>query len=651
MTEQELINLLTDNIQFQLRHANYTRAVEIRNFSRMIATGEGQDEEVTRYRRFEDETLKKQRKRLYNPLTKYALARPRKYWKKMFRVEGIRRRIEAPDETAVKELENMFYNFMPGESLEQWQNRVVEYLGVVDPNAWILYERNDERGADGLISKTSVYPVIISSVDALNYEKKYGALQWLLFRTITIEHTVKSGYRQDRLLENYYLYAPGMIVRAREVGEKTIQEPGEVSMDIPVYSAPDAEATTSPFYEKVPSATGAARNAKPPTATQPANRTFYISTIQNGTTEVPAECVGAYMDEVSGSDVFVAWFDPAEDVFRDLIRDKSVSDVLKIVYAYPKTWEFTQRCRHVSVDMGVCDGGYYSGIIDEHHRCQSCNGTGISANFTTEQETLQIPLPEDPRAMLELAKLSFTQPVDISLLQHVDASVETAEKRIMAAVFDSGLYQKPTNSQTRTATEVNAEMDGISDVLHPFGALLSRHFELAYRVAAQYREIQNFTVDHSFPDDLKIETLAYMVAAFDDIKKSGVGYEAIAAQRKRIFQKQFEGSPDVQKRIEARYRFLPFDDKTPEDVSFVLSALSPTDNTRVLWTYWLQIFDEIEEQYAAFPDMEYGRQREIVDAKVQEFKQKMTLAGDVVPVSATEPPSFNQVIPGVAGAQ
>ena len=71
MTEQELINLLTDNIQFQLRHANYTRAVEIRNFSRMIATGEGQDEEVTRYRRFEDETLKKQRKRLYNPLTKF----------------------------------------------------------------------------------------------------------------------------------------------------------------------------------------------------------------------------------------------------------------------------------------------------------------------------------------------------------------------------------------------------------------------------------------------------------------------------------------------------------------------------------------------------------------------------------------------------
>lgn len=651
MTEQELINLLTDNIQFQLRHANYTRAVEIRNFSRMITTGEGQGDEVTRYRRFEDKTLKEQRKRLYNPLTKYALARPRKYWKKMFRVEGIRRKIEAPDENAVKELEDSFYNFMPGESLEQWQNRVVEYLGVVDPNAWILYERNDERDSDGMIRSTRVYPVIVSSVDALNYEKEFGVLRWLLFRTITIEHTIQNGYRADRLLENYYLYAPGMIVRAREVGEKTVMEAGEVSIDIPVYAAHDGSETKSPYYEKTPSATGAARNAQPPTVTQPVNRTFYLSTIQNGTTEVPAECVGAYMDEVSGTDVYVAWFDPAEDVFRDLIRDKSISDVLRIVYAYPKTWEFTKRCTHVDEEMGMCEHGYYGGVYNERNRCHNCNGTGIPANFTTEQETLQIPLPENPAEMLELAKLSFTQPVDISLLTHIDTGIETAEKRIMAAVFDSGLYQKPTNSQTRTATEVNTEMEGISDVLHPFCEVLSRHFEKAYRVGAQYREIQNFTVDHSFPEDKKIEDLATMVAAFNEIRDLGVGYEAIAAQRLRVFQKQFEGSPDVQKRIAARYRFLPFDDKTPEDQAFILASLSPSDDTRVLWTYWLQIFEEIEEEDPAFPDKSYAAQKLVVGNKVQEFKSKMALAGDVVPVSATEPPNFNSDIPGIAGAQ
>lgn len=637
--EEALVSLLIENIQFQLRHANYDRTVEVRNFSRMITTGEGQEVEVTRYRRYEDETLKKQRTRLYNPLTKYALARPRKYWKKMFRVEGIRRKFTTKDESRLAELQEQFYNFMPGESLEQWLNRTLEYLGVTDPNAWIVYERADERDQEGLIQKTKVYPFVVSSVDAVNFERKQGVLQWLIARAITIERSVKDGYRTEKVLENYYLYAPGVIVRAREKGENTIIEAGEYEQAITVFPPAEIGQSTPAYYDKAPSASGLLRNAKPPTDGQPNARTFYFSVIQNGTTEVPAECVGAYMDEVAGQGAFVAWFDPAEDVFRDLIRDKSVSDVLTITYAYPKTWEFAKRCTFIHSEYGECDRGYFQGIYDKEHTCPNCKGTGIPVNFTTEQQTLQIPLPDGikPAEMLELAKMSFTQPVDIALLQHTDLKIETAEKRIMAAVFDSGLYQKPTDSQTRTATEINSVMDGISDVLHPFGALLSRHFELAYRIGSQYMEFE-LTVDHSFPEDLKIESLADMVAAFDAIKASNVGYEAIMAQRARVFQKTFEGSPDVQKRIAARYKFLPFDDKSAEDAMFILASLAPDDNTRVLWSYWGRIFQEIEAENKDFADLTYDKQKQIVNEKVEAIKAEMVLVGADTPI---EPPNFN----------
>ncbi len=625
---EALVSLLIENISFQLRHPNYDRTVDVRNFSRMITTGEGQDAEVTRYRRYEDEALKKQRTRLYNPLTKYALARPRKYWKKMFRVEGIRRKFTTKDEARLTELQEQFYNFMPGESLEQWLNRTLEYLGVTDPNAWIVYERSDERDAEGLIRKTKVYPFVVSSVDAVNFERRQGVLQWLIARAITIERSVRDGYRTEKVLENYYLYAPGVIVRAREKGENTTIEAGEYEQAIMVYPPAQQGQPTAAYFDKTPSASGFPRNATPPTDGQPLTRTFYFSVIQNGTTEVPAECVGAYMDEVAGQGAFVAWFDPAEDVFRDLIRDKSVSDVLTITYAYPKTWEFAKRCTFIHSEYGECDRGYFQGIYDREHTCPNCNGTGIPANFSTEQQTLQIPLPDGikPAEMLELAKMSFTQPVDIALLQHTDLKIETAEKRIMAAVFDSGLYQKPTNSQTRTATEVNAEMDGISDVLHPFGALMSRHFELAYRTGSQYMEF-DLEVDHSFPEDLKIETLADMVAGFEAIKASGVGYEAMTAQRARVFQKTFEGSPDVQKQIAARYKFRPFDDKSDEDTMFIIASLAPDDNTRVLWAYWGRIFQEIEAENEGFADMSYERQRVVVQAKVDAIKAEMVLAG------------------------
>lgn len=633
MTEQELITLLTENVSFGLRHANYKRTVEVRKFAHMIATGKGQDEEVTRYRRFEHDTLKEQRKRLYNPLTKYALARPRKYWKNLTRVEGIRRTFEASDETALKELQNDFWNFMPGQDLETWLNKTLEYLGVTDPNAWIVYERNDQRNAEGQILKTTVYPFIVPSVDALNFERKFGVLQWLIARTTTIEQVVENGWARDKYLENFYLYAPGKIVRLREKGERTVREENEVEIDIEVFTHMES-GDTSAHFDKAASASGAPRNSLPPAVTAPKVRTFYLAVFDNSTTEVPAECVGVYLDELTGQG-FVPWFDPAEHVFKRLIRDTATSDVLTIVYAYPKTWEFVKRCEFESAELGRCEHGYLGGIQDRQHICPNCNGTGTPANFTTEQETLQIPLPEDPKLMLELSKLSFTQPVDIALLQHIDSKIEESEGKIMAAVFDSGLYQKPTNTKTRTATEVNAVMEGISDVLYPFCSTLSRHYELVHRVGSQYREFE-LSVDHSFPDDLKIESLPDMVATFDSIKNSGVGYESLSAQRRRIFQKQFEGDPAQQKRIEVRYKFRPFDDKSAEETAFILAGLSPLDPSRVLWTYWLEIFKEIEAENQEFADLKPAQQRKIVDTKVAEFTQRIQLAD----VSEPEP-DFN----------
>jgi len=179
MTPAELTSILVDNISMGLRHANYDRTLAVKKFSKMITTGEGQSDEVTRYRRFEEDDLKEQRNRLYNPLTKYAVSIPRKLWKQMLRVEGIRRTFTTKDEAgkkALTELQTDFYNFMPGEALEQWQGRTLEFLGVTDPNAWIVYERNDSRNVEGVISKTKVYPVVVSCENVLNFQKSFTGL-------------------------------------------------------------------------------------------------------------------------------------------------------------------------------------------------------------------------------------------------------------------------------------------------------------------------------------------------------------------------------------------------------------------------------------------------------------------------------------------
>lgn len=617
MNEQELYALLLENIALQLRHPAYDRTLEVRHFAHSMTTGANQDAEVTRYRRFEDDDLKKQRIRLYNPRTKYALARPRKYWKRISRVEGVRININSSNQARLAELDQTLYNFMPGKDLQTWLNEKLEHLGATDPNAWIVYERYDTRDVQGQIIRTRVWPHIVPSVDALNFEYYYGNLQYFVFRTTGIDRVISNGNIRENMIENYYLYAPGYIIQAREVGERTKQEDGDNVETIEVmYSG----AVNSPYF-------------------QPGKklRSFYVRVIQNGTSEVPAMRAGCYPDEKTGKDCFVPWFDPAEHILLDLIRDKSSLDVTKTVHTYPRRYEFVKPCRFTADNGAQCVGGYLNDIRDDEHLCPSCRGSGKAANFTTEQEVLQLVMPEDAGAgLVELNKLSFTEPIDINLPEFLTRQVDEDEARIMAAVFDSGLYQRPNETTTRTATEIDAVMDGIGDVLKPFDSLISQHFELVYRVGAQYWELPDFSVDHSFPDNYDIATVGELVAGFKSIKDSGAGFEAIAAQRKRVFQKVFEGDAKTQRRIAARYNWLPFDDKNPEEVAMILAARSPLDDTRVLRENWLEIFREIEQEEPDFPEMAWIRQREIVFAKVQDFKSRIMLIDAPTDIQITD---------------
>ena len=608
MTPTELTEVLKQNISLQLRHANYDRCIEVRKFAKMITTATGQEDAVTRYRRFEEDELKDQRIRLYNSLTKLALARPRKYWKRMHRVEGIRRtfKVEKSQEKALTEIQNSLYNFAPGESLEQWLNRTVEYYGVIDPNAWIVFERNDIRNIEGVQVKTTVYPVVFSCENVLNFQKKFGVLEWLIVRAQRFERIVQNGVAKDEILEDFILYAPGIIVRMREVSTNISIEPKEVEVSIPMYFG--AQSLIDP--------TGRSGDMNTPSAAKVKN--FYLLVQENGTTEVPADCVGVYFDEVSGQETHVPWFDPAENVFNDLIHEKSVADTLLTVYAYPKETVYTKPCKFKHPEMGECIGGFYNDIHDREHTCASCGGTGRMAGFTTEQARVELILPDDPNDLIELSKLSHTEVPDISLLTWLDNKLERTEARIISAVFDSGLVQRPTNTTIKTATEVNSIMEGISDVLAPFGAKISRLYELCFRVYGQYVNIF-IDVDHSFPEDLKIEMLPDMVDSFNEMKTAGVGYEATVAQRIRIFQKLFEGNPEIQSQIAARYKFLPFDDKSAEQQAVIISNLATKDPTRVLWTYWKDIFMEIETEYPKFHEMAYKMQQEIVSKKVDEF--------------------------------
>ena len=622
---EALIAILVENIAFGLRHKYYNRTIEVRDFTYSTTTGKGQEEEVQRYRRFEDDELKEQRVRLYNSPTPGVIAPLRNHFQNLATLEGIRETFETPagSEQALSRLESDYYNFLPGENLNDYLNRTLEHLNATDPNAWIVFERYDTRNEEGrIIGEIGVWPWVVPSVDVLNFEYRHGNLQWVLFRTSTLERTIQNGSAYLKMLENYYLYTPGKVVRAREVGDKTIQENGETLTSIEVFPI---EGNQLPNIQGPPVYVGA-----------PKVRNFYVSVIETGTNEVPAMVAGAYMDETTEQETRVSWFQSGECIVKDMIRLKNALDVTLSVHTYPRRTEYTKRCKYVSATAGECIGGWMNGIQNEEHRCPACGGSGKPPNFTTDQAVLQLILPDDPADITELSKLSFTEPIDIAFPGMLLDMLDKKEQQFVRTVFMSDPHQKPDGAGDMTAFEVAKLHEGVEKKLKVFCRHYSRVWELAYRVGLQYREIPYISVDHSFPEDLQIDTLDELIQRFGSAKEKGVGYEVVAAIRKRIQQKTYEGSPEMQKRIEARYKWLPFDDKSETETTMVLASRSPLDDTRVLRENHREIFQEIEEENPLFADMAFAMQKEIIAAKVAEFKERIVLIDETPDTGAMD---------------
>jgi len=567
------------------RHDGYARALEVSKFAKMMITGKGQDEEVTRYRRFEKEALKGQRVRLYNPLTKYALARPRQYWHKVSRIPGVKFTVKGSDQAKLDALNANMANFADNKPLYEWAVETLEFLGSTDPNAWIAYERADVRNAEGAVTAIEVYPYIIPSQNVLDFQQRFGKTLWLLWRETRLQ-TDKNG--RDWQLETLYLYEPGRTTVAREKGEGDVSGENEVEVVFDVMKG------------------------------EP--RTFYVSEYLTGTTEVPAMCAGAYKDETRNLQGFVTWFDPASDVLRELVRDKSNLDMAKTLFAMPQKYEYVKPCDYEN-EGGRCERGILSG--GEHHgeRCPSCGGSGRVTNFTTEQETLQLVLPDSPNDILQLSSLYHYEQGNEPMMQWLHSQVEVTEGRVMKAIFSAADVERATGAGTATAK--NYEMESVQEKLMPFCLAVQMHCELSYRIGAQYMEIKDFSIDVHIPKDMKMRTLAELIAAFNDAKSGGAGWEVVRDLRRQIWEKQNADDPEQVAKLHAQYEWLPFDDKSGEELAQILASRAPNDPQRVLRENWAEIFGEIEQEYPDFHRYEYAKQKEVVGAKVAEFNARI----------------------------
>jgi hypothetical protein len=229
-------------------------------------------------------------------------------------------------------------------------------------------------------------------------------------------------------------------------------------------------------------------------------------------------------------------------------------------------------------------------------------------------------MPTEATALLELNKLAFEEPVDITLPQFYEDMVDKDTERVMKAVLSAGVIEMATGSGT--ATEQNYSYEALYDTLEPFEQKVSLTLELAYRVGAQYMEF-DIRVDHRFPKDKRMKPLTELFGEMQLAKSSGAGYDAQRVIFENIIYKLNEDNPEEVTWMLARYDWQPWADKTEEQKTVIVTSRAPNDPERVLYENFLAIFREIEVEQPDFAQMTYEMQKQIVDRKVAEFTQKI----------------------------
>ena len=337
MTPSEAINLFIGLIASEASHRHYDKTVEAAKFAHQVVTGEGMDDLITSVRRREDEELKEQRIRITKPLTPVASSLVMKNYRKMRRIQYVKidnRWAEGQDsEDKRKKITQSEQRFYAGQSLSEYCFDMAEYYTFLDANTFLVYERENSYDAEGRLVAVKTYPMIVESDKVRYYDTKFGDLSVLLTEDATIEVVGK----KELSISEYRLYINGFVIHIKEYVEGPSGLVAQVAGQNIPYNTLEVEVGKS-------------------------FRRFEYFAFPNGTGEVPAIRLSAYLDRSSRGEIGATPLHPVKNLLEQMINIGSLHDLTIFLHSIPRRREVVQACDYQDEHVGgICKGGFMSG--------------------------------------------------------------------------------------------------------------------------------------------------------------------------------------------------------------------------------------------------------------------------------------------------
>jgi len=587
MTQEQIFDRIAYILRTDYRHKDYDRTTDVASWGFSMMTGHGQEEYIN-LREKESKAQKEQRARLYNSATPIAARQVSAIYNKVRRTDNIKRIAEHDNEQSETALSESLDTFYADQALSEYLYDRLEYFAFYDPNAWIICERTTQVDADGNVLAVRPYPLEVLSEQVADFGVTLGIADYLVM--FTLREVAESG---DPLYD-WYGYVAGSVVHFHQV---------------------DGERAEMEGYDPV-------------TILTDANRTQYylVRTFETGATEFPGRRAGCYADAETQGRTFITPLHYAENVFSDLIRDKANHDLNKTLHHYPQKYAYAPMCKYEDMRTGErCT----SGKVNDRD-CPQCHGSGALFHMS-DQDVVVIAYDADNEAATLPALSNFAFYVNLPdwLPKWMAEEIDACIRRVFVSVFATQVDGREMPGPV-TATEKVLDWEQVYNLLQPYAENYSLTFELMGRVSAQYLELDpaGLTVMHRFPLDFKMATVAELIDNYRVAKAAGVSMDVLTSIELDIIAKQNRNRPDLVANWEAFQLFLPFRDKSPEMIGFILSARRETDADRVLYENFAAIQSEVQQELDVwFYQVPFSEQKRLIAEAVERKRQSVQYLG------------------------
>lgn len=549
------------------RHKDYEEVLEIAELSNIIHANESDElqDEVGRYRPNDTAKERKQRLKLFNPVTRAILGPTYSTLNHIDRAEAPVIQFTLSDTTSKQVIEKQFERFYGEQTLIDYLVQAAKYANIIDPNMWIGFERENVQVRG--VTTSEIYPVEFSGEQVFDFGlTSKGKTRYLC---TGIEYKEKDVQGKDVLVRSLWFYGVDDV------------KGGYVYLAVSNDNAPiHTQIDPTDGWEQVMIMEG--KEPKP----------WLLKLNLNDAKEVPFFCPGAFKYE--NTNVKELLVHSAVGVIRDVIRDAFYLAMQKTKHLFPQKAEYVMPCTAHDEQNQPCIDGWYSGVHEEKNRCKTCNGTG-HMGIRTESEVLTMKYDPNITDLVELQKLIHYFPVDTEVSKFFVSELERLQSLVFAVTFN----QNNNNPTERTATQVRFEADQINNVLSAIADRIEAGAELAYRVACQYfKKDAEADIAVTFPKDFKVVPIDQLVAMYEQAVKANVPAHIRAAIELQMIEKQYPDDTETRKDIIAMQSFKPFTDKASTDIALILSDRAPDDPDRILWENWASIQNEV---FAAVP--------------------------------------------------